>query len=83
MVASDQCDGSANSRCASHYWRADTVLQQNSISRAHVGVQRSRPVSPKKIVVAFIAEPHSMEPTLKNANPINGKVRSHRVEKFS
>jgi hypothetical protein len=43
MVVSDQCDGSASSRCASHYWRADTVVQQNSISRAHVGMQRRRP----------------------------------------
>jgi len=42
MVVSDR-DGSASSRCASHYWRADTVIQQNSISRAHVGMQRRRP----------------------------------------
>jgi hypothetical protein len=82
MVVSDQCDGSASSRCASHYWRADTVLRQNSISRAHVEMQRRRRVSPKKIA-ALIAEPHSMKPTQKNANPINRKVRSHRVEKFS
>jgi hypothetical protein len=72
MVVSDQCDGSASSRCASHYWRADTVLRQNSISRAHVEMQRRRRVSPKKIA-ALIAEPHSMKPTQKTLIQSTGR----------